>query len=101
MLVDFSDAVITFVLAIYPSLICMAILRLFASLGDVAGMRRLSVDASTVGEAVTYAENKFGEEFAEQVQSCRIWLNGEPTGLDVSVGDDDEIALLPPVSGGS
>ena len=54
-----------------------------------------------MGEAVAHAENKFGEEFAAQVQSCRIWLNGEPTGLDVSVGDDDEIALLPPVSGGS
>ena len=78
----------------------MATLRLFAGVGEIAGTRRLSVDASTVGEAVALAEKQFGPEFAEQVQTCRIWLNGEPTDLDVLVGDDDEVALLPPVSGG-
>lgn len=78
----------------------MATLRLFARVGEIAGTRRLSVDASTVGEVVAFAESRFGQEFAEQVQTCRIWLNGEPADLDAPVGDDDEVALLPPVSGG-
>lgn len=82
------------------NLTCMATLRLFAGVGDIAGTRRLEVDASTVGEAVAFAENRFGEEFAEQVQTCRIWLNGEPANLDAPVGGEDEVALLPPVSGG-
>ena len=75
-------------------------MRLFAGVGDIAGTRRLSVEASSVGEAVELAEKKFGEEFAEQVQTCRIWLNGEPADLDAPVGEADEVALLPPVSGG-
>ena len=78
----------------------MATLRLFAGVGDIAGTRRLSVEASTVGEAVELAEKRFGKEFAEQVQTCRIWLNGEPADLDAPVGEADEVALLPPVSGG-
>ena len=83
------------------SLIYMATLRLFAGVGEIAGTRRLSVEASTVGEAVSLAESRFGQEFAEQVQTCRIWLNGEPADLDAPVGSEDEVALLPPVSGGS
>lgn len=75
-------------------------MRLFAGVGDIAGTRRLSVEASSVGEAVELAEKRFGEEFAEQVQTCRIWLNGEPADLDAPVGEADEVALLPPVSGG-
>ena len=78
----------------------MATLRLFAGVGDTAGTRRLSVEAPTVGEVVAFAESRFGVEFSEQVKTCRIWLNGEPTDLDALVGDDDEVALLPPVSGG-
>ena len=78
----------------------MATLRLFAGVGDIAGTRRVSVDAATVREAVALAEIRFGEEFAQQVQTCRIWLNGEPADLDAPVGSEDEVALLPPVSGG-
>ncbi|HEV8623265.1 MAG TPA: MoaD/ThiS family protein [Acidimicrobiia bacterium] len=33
---------------------------------------------------------------------CRVWVNGdEPSGgMDTPVGPKDEIAVLPPVSGG-
>jgi molybdopterin converting factor small subunit len=34
------------------------------------------------------------------VQQCRVWRNGEPTDRDEPVGPDDEVAILPPVSGG-
>jgi len=29
-----------------------------------------------------------------------VWVNGEPAEPDVPVGETDEVALLPPVSGG-
>ncbi|MFP5489064.1 MAG: MoaD/ThiS family protein [Acidimicrobiia bacterium] len=32
--------------------------------------------------------------------TCRIWVNGEPAGPDDPVGTADELAVLPPVSGG-
>jgi len=78
----------------------MATLRLFAGIREAAGVRSLFVDASTVGEVIDVATQKFGDEFSEQIQTCRIWLNGEPTELSASVSDGDEVALLPPVSGG-
>jgi len=33
--------------------------------------------------------------------TCRVWLNGEETVGAALVQDADEVALLPPVSGGS
>lgn len=78
----------------------MATLRLFAGIADVAGVKSLAVDAATVGEAIAQAGQQFGQDFAEQVQTCRVWLNGEPAEMSAEVGGDDEIALLPPVSGG-
>jgi molybdopterin converting factor small subunit len=34
------------------------------------------------------------------VQRCRVWRNGEPAEREDAVTDDDEVAILPPVSGG-
>jgi len=34
------------------------------------------------------------------LETCQVWCNGEPTAPNAPVGDDDEIAVLPPVSGG-
>jgi molybdopterin converting factor small subunit len=78
----------------------MATLRLFASVRVAAGTGRASVGGATVGEVVDAACTRFGPDFAALVQTCRIWRNGEPADRDDVVGDADEIALLPPVSGG-
>jgi molybdopterin converting factor small subunit len=78
----------------------MAVLRLFASIREAAGERAVSVAGDTVGEVVSAAEDKFGDHFRALVPTCRIWLNGEPATLETPVGDHDEVALLPPVSGG-
>lgn len=79
----------------------MATLRLFAGLRDVAGSSRFDIDGATVGEVVDRAAEKFGPRFVEILQRSRIWLNGEQATRDDVVGPDDEIALIPPVSGGS
>ena len=35
------------------------------------------------------------------VESAQIWLNGEPAARTDAVVDGDEVAVLPPVSGGA
>lgn len=79
----------------------MAKLRLFASLREIAGTSRLDVPADTVGEVIEAASDKFGPEFARGLETARIWLNGDEAVMSASVGEDDEVVILPPVSGGS
>ena len=78
----------------------MATLRLFASAREAAGTDRATIDASTVGEVLDAARVRFGEGFAAVLASSRVWVNGEPAALGDPVTDADEVAVLPPVSGG-
>ena len=79
----------------------MATLRLFASIREIAGTSSLEVDVNNVSDAIAEACAQFGDDFAALVPSCRIWVNGNPAEPTDSVTTQDEIALLPPVSGGS
>lgn len=78
----------------------MARLRLFASIREAAGTSSAEVDGSTVGEVVDAAVTRFGPSFADHLAVCKVWVNGEPATDDHPVGETDEVALLPPVSGG-
>ena len=78
----------------------MARLRLFASARDAAGTARDDLPGATVGEVVDAAVARYGERFAALLPTCRLWCNGEPCELDTPVTDNDEVAVLPPVSGG-
>ena len=44
---------------------------------------------------------KFGPDFKSILPVCRIWVNGNPAKDDDKVFDNDEVAILPPVSGGA
>lgn len=79
----------------------MATLRLFASIREAAGTARADFDAPTVGAVITAAAECYGPRFAELIPTCRVWRNGEPAVESDLVGPGDEVALLPPVSGGS
>ena len=46
------------------------------------------------------AVERYGTRFAAIVAVSAIWLNGEPASRDLPAGDGDEVAVLPPVSGG-
>ena len=74
---------------------------MFASVRVAAGTGRATVDGATVGEVVAAACARYGTDFAALVQSCRVWVNGEPAQADDAVSDNDEVAILPPVSGGA
>ena len=79
----------------------MPTLRLFASVRQVAGVATATIGGATVGDVLAAASVRFGPAFEEQLQACRIWRNGEPAEPSDPVGVDDEIAVLPPVSGGA
>lgn len=78
----------------------MAVLRLFASAREAAGTGRDVIEAATVGAVLDEARRRYGEEFATVLEGCRVWLNGEPATVVDAVGAHDEVAVLPPVSGG-
>ena len=78
----------------------MAVLRLFASAREAAGTERATIDAPTVGGVLDEAMVRFGEGFAAVLARSRVWVNGDPADRGDAVGPDDEVAVLPPVSGG-
>ena len=78
----------------------MATLRLFASAREAAGTDRVVLDGATVGEVLDAARARYGERFAAVLAVARVWCNGEPASEADPVGDTDEVAVLPPVSGG-
>ena len=79
----------------------MAVLRLFAQAREAAGTGRDVVPGATVDEVLATASRRYGERFDAVIGSCGVWLNGEPTVGDAEVVDTDEVAVLPPVSGGA
>lgn len=80
----------------------MSRLVLFARAREVAGRSNDDIDAATLGELLDRARDAYGPEFGAILERCRVWVNGnEPTdGMDTPVGPKDEVAVLPPVSGG-
>jgi molybdopterin converting factor small subunit len=80
---------------------CVAIVRMFASAREAAGTARDDVPGATVGEVLHAARQRYGSAFADVLGTCRIWVNGDPAADGTAVGPTDEIAVLPPVSGGA
>ena len=75
-------------------------LLLFAQARDAAGTKRQEFDAPTVGAVLDAAVEHFGAEFARVLPHCRVWRNGDPAQRSDAVTATDEVAVLPPVSGG-
>jgi sulfur-carrier protein len=79
----------------------VAIVRLFASARQTAGTGRDELPGGTVAEVLDAARARYGVAFGDVLATCRIWVNGESVGDQTTVGAHDEVAILPPVSGGS
>ena len=73
---------------------------LFAQAREAAGTSSTEGAGSTVADVIGDLCDRFGPHFADVVAVSRVWLNGEPAEQSSAVGDADEIAVLPPVSGG-
>jgi molybdopterin converting factor small subunit len=74
--------------------------RLFAQAREAAGTGSDVLPGATVADVLQAARARYGAGFGDVLDQSRVWVNGEPTELDVSVDDNDEVAVLPPVSGG-
>lgn len=77
--------------------------RLFAAARETAGCSRLRVEAVDLDDALRRLRDRCGPQFTAVLAGCRVWLNGdEPArGGATPLADGDELAVLPPVSGGS
>jgi molybdopterin converting factor small subunit len=76
------------------------VVRLFAQAREAAGTGSEVLDGDTVGAVLDDARARWGDGFAAVLSTCRVWVNGEPAALTDEVRDADEVAILPPVSGG-
>jgi molybdopterin converting factor small subunit len=78
----------------------MVCLRLFGPAREAAGTASVTLPGHSVSAIIAAAEEQFGEAFSQVVAVSNIWLNGEPVQPDSPVVDGDEVAVIPPVSGG-
>lgn len=55
-----------------------------------------------MGDALGRLEERYGSDFAAVLATSRVWVNGDEPALghDTALADGDELAVLPPVSGG-
>ena len=80
-------------------------LRLFAAAREAAGRGVDEYDRAevpTMGALLDAAAVAYGPVFAAVLANSRVWVNGdEPVrGRATVLADNDEVAVLPPVSGG-
>lgn len=78
----------------------VAVLRLFAQARESAGAGSVEMPGDTVGDVLDSAVERFGDPFRRILAGSKVWLNGDPVDRQAPVGADDEVAVLPPVSGG-
>jgi sulfur-carrier protein len=78
----------------------VAIVRLFASAREAARTGRDELPGATVSEVLEAAGGRYGSGFKAVLATCRVWVNGETADPETPVGPYDEVAILPPVSGG-
>jgi sulfur-carrier protein len=74
--------------------------RLFAALRELAGSSQGTAEGRTVGEVVEALSSTYGERFARIAEVSSFVVNGERAERSTPVADGDEVAVLPPVSGG-
>jgi sulfur-carrier protein len=77
-------------------------LLLFAQAREAAGRAQDQFDCPSLGELLDAASATYGPDFVAVLDTARVWVNGdEPSdGRSTRLADGDEVAVLPPVSGG-
>jgi molybdopterin synthase sulfur carrier subunit len=80
-------------------------LLLFAGAREAAGRSRdeFEVEPGTALDLLlAQAVERYGNGFATVLASSRVWVNGDEPAAEraTALASNDEIAVLPPVSGG-
>ncbi|MGZ5328835.1 MAG: MoaD/ThiS family protein [Actinomycetota bacterium] len=78
----------------------MARVRLFAALRELAGASHVEAPGTSVGDIVDTLGARYGERFASIAAVGTFVVNDERATRATPVAEGDEVAVLPPVSGG-
>jgi sulfur-carrier protein len=74
--------------------------RLFAALRELAGSSRVEAEGANVGEVVQALSARYGERFEGIARMGSVVVDGERADPATPLTEGQEVALLPPVSGG-
>ena len=74
--------------------------RLFAALRELAGSSHVDAQGDTVGDVVEALSARFGDPFARVARVGSAVVDGERADASTPLAEGQEMALLPPVSGG-
>jgi molybdopterin synthase sulfur carrier subunit len=85
----------------------MAVVRLRGQLEKLAGGPEHRVDGATVNDVLQALESEFAalegwilDERGVLRRHINVFVKSEPADPDTPVGDDDQIEILPAISGG-
>ncbi|MGC2169702.1 MAG: MoaD/ThiS family protein [Acidimicrobiales bacterium] len=78
----------------------MARLVLLGPAREAAGTGVDIVEGHSLDVVLDEAVRRYGPGFQKVLEVSRIWVNGEPAEPGELIDHDDEVAVLPPVSGG-
>ena len=74
--------------------------RLFAALRDLAGRSLVEAEGATVAEVVNALSARYGERFERVARAGSAVVDGERAEPSTQLAGGQEVALLPPMSGG-
>jgi len=75
--------------------------RVFASLRDLAGERVVDVPGASVEDLLRAAGERYGKEFESIARAGSVIVNGARSAPGSAVSEEDDVAFLPPFSGGA
>ena len=79
----------------------MVRVRLFAALRELAAASQVEAEGRTAGEVVDALSARYGERFGQIAAVGSLVVNREERATRSTVlAEGDELAVLPPVSGG-
>lgn len=78
----------------------MARLLLLGPAREAAGVRHDEIDGDTVAQVLRHCVLRYGGAFADVLATSQVWVNGDVADVDDPVAPNDEVAVLPPISGG-
>jgi molybdopterin converting factor small subunit len=78
----------------------VARLLLLGPAREAAGVRHDEIEGDTVAQVLGHCVARYGDAFAAVLAQSQVWVNGDVANVGDPVGPSDEVAVLPPISGG-
>jgi sulfur-carrier protein len=72
----------------------------FAGAREATGTPRARFRSGTVAELIDQLRSAYGAQLDLVLPTCAVWVNGSPAALGTTLDEGDEVAVLPPISGG-